>query len=167
MLFGIGPWRNWPIEAIGARYTARTRIAGILVNRRKPDPIVVSNNRFSAVAMVRVVVPDRDSFAACRQGVVGGDCDRVQIAEPHCLRWGRMMPGWAHQRKSLPAAQRQIYRTDRCSGSAPGVFFNSRVIRSIRINVDGLPKTLQKLRVMGPQNFLFGGQPWFLPDPFG
>jgi hypothetical protein len=57
-------------------------IAGILVNRGKPDPIVNKNDRFSAVAMMRVKIPYTDSLAANRQRVMGGDGDRIQIAEP-------------------------------------------------------------------------------------
>jgi hypothetical protein len=144
MLFGIGSRRDGPIKDIASRYGASARIAGILVNRRKPDPIVTRNDRFSAVAMVRVEVPDRDPFAANRKSVMGGDRDRVQIAEPHRLRWSRMMAGRPHQRKSFSTAERQIDCTDRRSSSTSGVFFNSRIIGSISIKIDRLPKTLQK-----------------------
>lgn len=57
-------------------------IAGILLNRGKPDSIVTKNDRFSAVAMMRVKIPYSDPLAANRQSVMGGDGDPIQIAEP-------------------------------------------------------------------------------------
>src|SRR6516162_11408731 len=77
MLLWVAVGGDRPIKNVASRHCTRTWIAGVLVNRRKPDSPVTKNDLFSAVAMVSVEVPDRDAFAAGCQRVMGSDRDRV------------------------------------------------------------------------------------------
>ena len=80
----------------------------MLVNRSKPDPIVTKNDRFSAVAMVRIKVPDRDPFTTNGKSVMRSDRNRVQITKSHRLRWSRVMARRTNQSKSFSTAECQI-----------------------------------------------------------
>ena len=48
-----------------------------------------------------VEIPHGHALGAARAGGHGGQRDLVEIAEPHGLTGGGMMPRWAHERKSL------------------------------------------------------------------
>src|SRR5208282_5835840 len=135
MFFRVAVWGDRPIEDIPSRYCTGTWIAGILVDRSKPDPPVTKNDLFSAVAVVRIKVPDRNAFATDGQRVVGSDGNRVQIAEAHRLGRSRVMAGRAHQRESFPPPEGQIDCTDGRSGGTPGVFLNARMIGSISVEI--------------------------------
>src|SRR6516165_1621742 len=115
--------------------------------------------------MVSIEVPDPDAFAAGCQRVMGSDRDRVQIAKAHRLVRGRVMARRTHQGKSFFTAEGHVNRADRRSRSTSSVFFNARIVGRIGIKIDRLPQPLQMLRSMRPENFLFGSDPWFHPDP--
>jgi len=165
MLFRISIRWDGPVEDILSRCFAGTRITGILVNRSKPDPLVTENGRFSSVAVVCVEVPDGDPLAANRQSVVGGNGDRIQIAETHRSRLSGMMTGWAHQGKTFPTGQRQIDCGYRRPGRTPGVIFNLWIVGSIGVEIDRHTKALEMIWVMNSQYFRFRGQTWFYPQP--
>src|SRR5271166_5072185 len=167
MLFRIALRLDWPVEYIASRRHAAAWIARILVNRSKSYSFISKNDLFCAVAMMRIEVPDPNTFAACCERVIGGNRDRVQIAKTHRSGRSRVMAGRTHQREAFFTAQRQIYRTDRRSGSTSSVFFNSGIVRSIIVKIDWLSKPVEVGLAMDSQNFLFGGYPRFQPDPLG
>src|SRR5208337_2975163 len=157
MLCRIASRLDWPVEYIASRRHAAAWIARILVNRSKSYSFISKNDLFCAVAMMRIEVPDPNTFAACCERVIGGNRDRVQIAKTHRSGRSRVMAGRTHQREAFFTAQRQIYRTDRRSGSTSSVFFNSGIVRSITVEIDRLSKPVEVGLAMDSQNFLFGG----------
>src|SRR6516164_9769157 len=165
MLLRVAVRGDRPIENVASRHCTRTWIAGVLVNRRKPDSLVTKNDLFGAVAVVGVEVPDPDAFAAGCERVMGSDRDRVQIAKTHRLGRGCVMARRTHQGKSFFTAEGNVDRADRRSGSASSVLFNTRIVGRIRIKIEWLPQPLQMFRSMRPENFLFGSDPRLHPDP--
>src|ERR1700751_568745 len=165
MLLWVAVGGDRPIKNVASRQFTRTWIAGVLVDRCKLDSPVTKNDLFSAVAMVSVEVPDPDAFGAGGQRVMGSDRDRVQIAKAHPLGRGCVVARWTHQGKSLFTAEGHVDRADRLSGSSSSVFFNARIVGCISIKIEWLPQPLQMFRSMRPENFLFGSNPRFHPDP--
>jgi hypothetical protein len=108
-----------------------------------------------------------DASAEHAKSVGGRDRNRVQITKSHRPGWSRMMAWRTNQSKSFSAGERQVNRTDCGSSSASGMCFDFRVIRSVRIKIDGLAKTFQMFRVMNPQNVLRTGQMWFIQTHSG
>src|SRR5260370_3794722 len=157
MVSRIASRRDRPVEDIASRRRAAAWIARILVNRSKPYSVVTKNDLFCAVTMMRIEVPDPNTFAACCERVIGSNGDRVQIAKTHRSGRSCVMAGRTHQRETFSTAQRQICRTDRCSGSTSGMFFDSGIVRSISVKIDRLPKPLKVVWAMDSQSFLFGG----------
>jgi hypothetical protein len=92
MFFRTGSRRDWPIEDIPSRYRSRARIGGMLVNRSKPNSIVTKNDTFSAVAMMRIKVPNRDPFTANGEGMMRSDRNRVQMKKFRYSRLRNRLP---------------------------------------------------------------------------
>src|SRR5271166_2903838 len=157
MLSCIALRLDWPVEYIASGRRAAAWIARILVNRSKPYSVKTKNDVFCAVAMMRIEVPDPNTFAARCERVMGSNRDRVQIAKTHRSGRSRVMAGRTHQRETFSTAQRQIDRTDRRSGSTSSVFFNFGIVRSIIVKIDRSPQPLKVVWAMDSQNFLFGG----------
>src|SRR5260370_2874527 len=143
MVSRIASRRDRPVEDIASRRRGAAWIGRILVNRSKPYSVVAKNDLFCAVAMMRIEVPDPNTFAACCECVIGSNRDRVQITKTHRSGRSCVMAGRTHQRETFSTAQRQIYRTDCRSGSTSSVFFNSGIVRSIRVEIYRLPKALK------------------------
>ena len=78
--------------------SSRTRIARILVNRRKENMVVALENRLGAIAVMGIEIPDRD-FVGPKifLGEQGSDGDLVQVTETHRLRARGVVPGRPHQ----------------------------------------------------------------------
>src|ERR1700731_1174182 len=159
MLSRIASRLNWPVKYVTSRRRAAAWIARILVNRSKPYSVITKNDLFCAIAMMRIEVPDPNTLATCFESVIGGNRDRVQVAKTHSSRRSRVMPRRTHQREPFSTAERQVYRTDRRSGSTLSVFFDSGIERSISVKIDRLPKPRQVAWAMDSQDFLFGGEP--------
>src|SRR5260370_8476082 len=165
MLSRIASRRDRPVEDIASRRSAAARIAWRLVNRSKPYAVITKNDLFCAIAMMRIEVPDPNTLATCFESVIGGNRDRVQIAKTHSSRRSRVMPRRTHQREPFSTAERQVYRTDRRSGSTLSVFFDSGIERSISVKIDRPPKPRQVASAMDSQRFLFAVDPRLHPDP--
>src|SRR6476660_2491993 len=108
--------RYRPIEYVASRRSATARISRILVNRSNPYSAVTKNNLFRAIAVVRIEVPDPNTFAACFQCITGSNRNRVHIAKAHRSSRSRVMTGRTHQREAFSTAESQIHRTDGRSG---------------------------------------------------
>src|SRR5260370_41467725 len=106
MVSRIASRRDRPVEDIASRRRAAAWIARILVNRSKPYSVITKNDLFGAVAMMRIEVPDPNTLAACCEGVVGANRNRVQIAKTHSSRRSCVMPGRTHQREAFSTAER-------------------------------------------------------------
>lgn len=74
------------------------------MNRRESDLRMASDNRFRAVAMVGVEIPDRDPLRSVREGIERSDRDVIKEAKAHRLIAGRVMPGRSHQAESRCSA---------------------------------------------------------------
>ena len=65
---------------------------------------------FRAVAMVRVEIPDGDTFRAILKRIERGNGDVAEIAETHRLVARRVMPGRTHQAEAQLAAAERVAR---------------------------------------------------------
>ena len=77
------------------------------MHRSKGNPRIIRDDRFRAVAMMRVEIPDRHSLRPLSQSVQRGHHDVIEVTKTHCLVAGRMMSGRTHQAEGELATQRR------------------------------------------------------------
>ena len=75
------------------------------MDRGKRYARVIRDDVFSAVAMVRVEVPDGDAFGAVFQGIERSNRDVTEIAKSHRLLTRGVMAGRPHQAERALAPQ--------------------------------------------------------------
>jgi hypothetical protein len=91
------------------------------VDRDEQDTIGRVEDVVRAIAVVHVPVEDQHAVQPVGvERVLSGDGDRVEQAEPHRTRAGRVVAGRAVQRRSAPRLARQ-QRVDHRHGPAGGV----------------------------------------------
>src|ERR1044072_8618573 len=73
--------RDAKIVDVRERFLARARISGKLMDRRESNSFVVRDNRFRAISMVGVEIPNRNPISSILERVECGDGDIAEITK--------------------------------------------------------------------------------------
>ena len=143
------------------------------MDRCKEEVLSAVENRFRAVAVVGVEVPDRDAGGPKPTlGNQGGDRDLVEVAEAHRAIVGRVMAGRAHQRKDGRggALVEGVLRGFDGGGDRPaGVFADAGEPRGIGVEVPSCLQGAHKGIDVGEleHGVRRGARARFAPEPTG
>lgn len=124
-------------------------------------------NRFGAITVMRIEIPDRDTSHSLQLRMKRGDRDVIEITKAHRLSRCRMVPGWSHQRKHLGASARELRCRQRRSHSPSSVIEDIVKKGRIRIEVLRYLKPLQMRFTMSQAQDLFESGWRDFPNPLG
>ena len=127
--------RNWEVVDVARRARPGPGITWELMNGGKSDPRISDHDRFRAVAMVGIEVPDRDARCALLQGIECRDCNVIEETKAHRLVGGGVVSRRPHQAESALPAQCQSCDLAGGASCARGMLKNPRIGRRISIEI--------------------------------
>src|SRR4030095_11277987 len=93
---------------------SRTRIPGILMNRKEKNGRVVVKDTLRSVAVMHVPINNGDTLnlRVMILSITGCDCHIIKKTKSHCSFSRGMVTGWSHWNKSIGYLIRhdQVYR---------------------------------------------------------
>lgn len=160
------PGRHRKIVDVAGRSRARPWITGKLVDRCEHDSPVVHDDVFRSVAVMRVEIPDRDTFRAVLERIERRDRDVAEVTETHRAFAHGVMTGRPHQAERLFFLTCRVRHFERSAGRAQGMLINLSV--DWRIGIEGRggrANSFHVLRGMGSQKRCFARRFRFAPFP--
>ncbi len=119
--------RNWSVVDVAQRARPGPGITRELMNGRKSNPRISDDDRFRAVAVVGIEVPDRDARCALLQGIERRDRNVIEETKAHRLVGGGVVSRRSHQAKSALPLQCQSCNFAGGASCARGMLKNPRI----------------------------------------